>query len=261
MRIPILMYHIVDEALANVEKYYCVSKENFETQMSFLSKKGFSTISLYDLCNAVSMKTQVPEKSIIIAFDDGYRDNLEHALPVLKGYNFTATIFLTTALIGKTNQWNRHDGYPQRPLLTWKEIEIMRKQGISFGSHTHTHRHLDSISFDETVKELMSSRNIIEKELGEKPDFLAYPYGSFNLAVKKAARMIGYHAACSVKVGLNKSGDDLFTLKRIPVYNWDTPSRLSRKLTFGTVEGTISTVVKYYNSRIKAYAKNIINGL
>lgn len=261
MRIPVLMYHIVDEALANVEKYYCVSKENFETQMSFLSKKGFSTISLEDLYNALIMGTQLPEKSIIITFDDGYKDNFENAYPILKEYNFTAKIFLTTGLIGKTNQWNRHDAYPQRPLLTWKEIEIMRKQGISFGSHTHTHRHLDRISFDEAVKELMSSRNIIEKELGEKPDFLAYPYGSFDLAVKKAAKKTGYLSACSVRVGLNKPGDDLFTLKRIPVYNWDTPSRLSRKLTFGTVEGTISTVVKYYNSRIKAYAKNIINGL
>ena len=168
MRIPVLMYHKVRPGK---KEKYSISPERFASQMDYLSGKGYQTVSpdellrfikgtsnekregraeeqgdkssiaLVDKANArpssvikVRRRT-LPEKPVLITFDDGYKNNFTCAYPILKRYNFRASIFLVSEYIGKKNGWSKGE----EETLSWEEIEEMRKEGFSFGSHTHTH--------------------------------------------------------------------------------------------------------------------------
>ncbi len=251
VEIPILLYHIVDDLLSEKEKDNCVTKESFEKQVKYLARKGYKAISLKELCDAFTGSTQLPEKPIIISFDDGYKDNYINAFPVLKDYGFTATIFIVTGLIGSTNIWDKDRGFPQRPLLSWHEIEHMKGYGISFEAHTHSHQHLTKVNEDRLILELVENKEIIENRLGGNCDFFAYPYGEFNNGVRKKVDELGFRAACSVRVGLNRTGDDLLALKRIPAFDWDTPYRLHYKLTLGIYEWSLPVILRYYLNRLR----------
>lgn len=184
----ILMYHMINEKLPNAKfNHLRVSPKNFEKQISWLSKNGFKSYFVREISQ------NMPLKSIIITFDDGYEDNFTNALPILQKYNFKATIFLTINRFEKNWSHERDSGKASDELnnekmLSDEMVKHMLKTGlIEIGSHTLNHANLPLLSENEKVKELKESKEKIEKNFGINCESFAYPFGFFDENSKKIA--------------------------------------------------------------------------
>ena len=210
--IPILAYHSV-----NGENQGCVTRSNFLKQMQYLHDQDIKVMSLEDMVHNLS-EMNVPEKCLVLTFDDGYKAVYDIAFPILKDLKFTATIFLPTGRIEKTLDWDKSDGVFGAPLMSWREIEEMGLSGIEFGAHSETHPHLPQIGPEECRKEIAHSKAKIEEATGKPVSFFAFPYGDYNENIKNIVRESGFTGACTTGPGLNKPGQDLFALKRMGVF-------------------------------------------
>ena len=243
IRVPILMYHSVDDDSAAA----CVRPDRFREQMAYLKGAGYEAVDLDAVHGYMTGRATLPGKPIVITFDDGYRDNVEIAYPILKDYGMCATIYLATGHLGYTNRWNAAEGVTQRPLLTWEEVRVAANDPLlSFQAHTRTHPRLSTLPLNQAREELALSKQVIEEQLGRPCHHFAYPYGDFNDAVRDAAEEAGFHTACSTRWGHNRPGDDLFSLYRIGMSNGDSLKDFKRIL------GEPPPLWKYYWLRIKA---------
>jgi len=205
--VPILMYHGVREG-GDSSMY--VTPGNFERQMDFLKKNGYSVITLNELVDAAEKGTKPRPGTVVITFDDGFRDNYVSAFPVLARNGFPATVFIPTGFVGK-------EGY-----LTWDQIRVMMEHGIDFGSHTINHVYLPSEKDTAVLwNEVSERRKAIEEATGKSPRYFAYPLGGFNDKVKSAVKMAGYKGACTTNRGFDRYNGDVYELKRIKVTDSD----------------------------------------
>jgi len=225
MRLPILMYHAVDRIPPNARspRLY-VPPELFEAQLATLAQLGYQTISFADWLAYRRGDGTLPQRPIIITFDDGYLSLARHAWPSLRRFGFSGTVFLASDLFGKTNSWDPPE--PVEPLLGIKEIAEMQGDGIHFESHTRTHPALTMIPADEALAQLTISRTALTRVLGAPITVLCYPYGKQNAVVRDLARQAGYQAAVIARPRLNTKRTDPFRLTRLWIDNDTTPNRL-----------------------------------
>ncbi|WP_425060043.1 hypothetical protein SCACP_06880 [Sporomusa carbonis] len=202
--IPVLNYHEVED---NVNNPLALTVRDFDDQMAYLHARGYTTITPDQLLNYLNAGGKLPDKSILITFDDGYVNNYTNAYPILKKYGFTATFFLITDVIGH-NPW----------YMNWDQVREMQEQGFQFGSHTLSHVDLTSISSEEAALQLVKSREGIEWRLKTPAKYLAYPGGFYNPQIEKSVAQAGYKAAFSVKFGRVQQGSNPLALERIPVF-------------------------------------------
>ncbi|MEN6413907.1 MAG: polysaccharide deacetylase family protein [Veillonellales bacterium] len=199
--VPILEYHqVVDD-----QEMYSISPADFASQMEYLARHGYTAISLKEFCDVKEGKYKLPAKPVIITFDDGYDDNYFTALPIMERYGMRASVFVISGLVGEPDY------------LTWDQIRELAQHQIEVGSHTVNHVPLGQVDSAECQQEVAESKQVIEAQLGKKVEFLTYPYGSFNAAAAETLRRAGYRGALTGVVGLNFSGDNTYTLKRINV--------------------------------------------
>ena len=201
--IPVLNYHKVDSLYHALS----LSPQEFDEQMQYLYENGFMTINPDQLMAYLKSGKPLPEKPILITFDDGYLDNYTNAYPILQKYGFTATIFVVTNLVNQDERF-----------MTWDQIREMQKNGFVFGSHTVNHVPLTSLSKEEIKKELRDSREEMAKQLGKAPRYFAYPTGAYTLEIEDMAREAGYKAAFTIHYGRVGADSDLFALERIPIF-------------------------------------------
>jgi len=207
-----------------------VRPQRFEKQMEYLYLKKYTTISLDALILYLHENIPLPSKPIIITFDDGSKDNYTHAFPILKRYGFTATIFLATDYIENPNRKDLMFGNLIFPVLSKKEIKEMSEYGISFGAHTCTHPDMRKLSRKEIEKEVRNSKSAIEKIIEKPVTAFCYPFGLFNAEVKQVVKEVGFKCACSVREGPLRAKNDLFALRRIPIFPNDSDWMFKFKL-------------------------------
>ena len=216
----VLTYHRVNST--SPTDRLSVRTEEFRKQMALLYRQGYHTVTPEEALESFRLKKLLPKRSVLITFDDGYEDNFLEAWPILKEYGFKATVFVATGLIGQT-----HDG---RKMLTWDQIGTMAAQGISFGSHTVHHAHLDEVLSDEKQKEAASSKQELEEKLGREVVSFCYPFGGYDPEAKEALRKAGYTLAFTTKPGPVRPGCDLLELPRTEISGFDTLSDFKKKL-------------------------------
>lgn len=215
-KMPILLYHgIIDDHSAYDRYKTSVSTSIFEQHMRYLHDHRYRCLSLAELIRLPGNGSTPVEKSFVLTFDDGTNDFFSRAYPILKGFRFTATVFLVTDHIGKRSRW---EGANEAPLLSWEQILFLQQEGISFGSHTCTHRRLTELPLTEVSDELHRSREGMEKILGRKVEFLAYPFGDSNNQIQAMAEDAGYASAC----GVLKGKCNRFNLMRREIHSADT---------------------------------------
>lgn len=207
MPVLILCYHTVN-------KNGKITPEIFEENLKSLEKKKYSPAALDDVYDYIIGKKQLPPKTVHLTFDDGHRDNYFEAMPVLKKYNFKATVFLITSRAGEL-------GY-----LNWQQIKEMEASKIfSFESHSHAHPRYSTAAptKDELVGDLLISRKIIKENLKKEPKHFCYPYGEYDDLYISALKETGFLTGLTLNIGLNTVGQNPYLLKRVEVRkpkNW-----------------------------------------
>ncbi len=204
---PIMMYHHVEDSHFEHGNYVSLAK--FEEHLQFLKKHKYNVISLDALVTLIKENKPVKRKTVVITFDDGYKDNYINALKLLKKYDFPAIIFVPTGSIGDPDRMNV------------EELKELKANGIDIGSHTIREAYLPDQTKERLYEELKGSKAVLEKVLDAKVRYLAYPSGGFTKEVKELATELGYRAACTTNRGYDKSNKDVFELNRIKFSNKD----------------------------------------
>ncbi len=211
------MYHYLSTPPPGANIYrrdLSVSPEQFDAQLRYLKEQGYHTVSLRDLLYALNRGWDLPDKPIILTFDDGYADNYTNAFPLLRKYGFTATFFVLTSLVDE-----EHPGY-----LTWLQIREMSRAGMEFGSHSKDHPDLRRRNRDFLIWQILGSKQSIESYT-RKPVFaFSYPSGHYDVRVEKVLAEAGYLASVTTEQGTEHTSDRLLRLERIRVrgeYNVD----------------------------------------
>ena len=185
--------------------------------MKYLHESGFSTISLDQLYEAYQGKSMLPEKPIVITFDDGYLDNYTAAFPVLKQYNFTAAFFVITDVVGKG-------------MMSWEQLREMQDYGMTIQPHTVTHPDLTALTPEQQRKEMADSKAEVESKLGTQVKFFCYPYGKFNSATLKQLKDSGYKLGLTISQGKANPADNLLLLKRLYVNGFHDLQTFKKRL-------------------------------
>lgn len=202
--IPILVYHSIGPKPAKPESkgqlHYRITPENFEKQMQYLKDNNYTPITFDALVQHLNFGTSVPEKAVVITFDDGWKNQYIYAVPILKKYGFTATFFIVT----KT----RSGGY-----MTWEELKNLVTDHFEIASHTEHHAKLGG-DIVETVlqQEVSGSKKELEDTLGITVTTLAYPYYSQSDRARKAVEDAGYLGARAGWASFKNSTDHVFQL-------------------------------------------------
>lgn len=232
--LPVLMYHRVvdDEKYAGVYDTH-VTLENFEKQMKYIKDNGYETITFEDIANEEYKNRFNNKKYVIITFDDGYKDNLKNALPILKKYNLKAVLFYVTD--ETYNRWDTDaENRPKEKkfeLMNLEEIKELYSSGlIEIGGHTTTHLDMPLIEKEKLKKDLEESRDKIEKITGKKPVSFAYPWGRNNETCRKIVEEVGYKFAVSTESGSSCFSDDLFEIVRVGIYSKDDIKKFEQKI-------------------------------
>lgn len=201
---PILMYHQIENSVEY--KSDTISPANFDRQLKYLAEHQYRVIPLSELVEEIKSGRKLSRKTVVLTFDDGYANNFTQALPILKKYNFPATICLVPELLGQP-------GY-----LTWEQVRSMQRDPaelINFASHTMNHAYLPDTPRDRQVYEIMESRRVLEKKLGVPVKYFTYPIGGFTAEIKQLVKDSGYEAALTTFRGSDRFNRDLFELKRV----------------------------------------------
>ena len=211
--VPILMYHRIDHAQGDRNT---LSPEKFAQQMDYLSKHGYHTITMEQLQDYYINKKVLPSKPVVLTFDDGYKDNLTKALPILQKYDFIGNVFPIFNWLGKENRWENF-GKPITTTMEAQELLKWQAAGNYIGSHTCEHPSLSNISYQELQQELADSKAQLEALTGREITCICYPYGNFNTAVMEQAKSCGYKLGLAIFDNVPLGSLNLLALPRIPI--------------------------------------------
>jgi peptidoglycan/xylan/chitin deacetylase (PgdA/CDA1 family)/GT2 family glycosyltransferase len=229
--VPVLMYHAFGEE--DEGDRYVVPKRALKRQMWLLALLRYRVVPFEQIAAALRDFDLPPARALAITIDDGYRDNLEVAQPVLARHGFAATIFLVSRRIGATCDWTDEGALKARPLLSAEEIGKLGSDGVLFGAHTRNHCSLPDAGDEEVNEEIRGSREDLEQALGKPVRTFAYPYGRLDERAVAAVREAGYLGACTVRPRLARLDDDPLLIPRIEVRAGDSLLRFAIKLWAG----------------------------
>jgi peptidoglycan/xylan/chitin deacetylase (PgdA/CDA1 family) len=219
-----LLYHHVGPQRPNTYPGLTVSATAFARQIDTLARRGYQGISANQWMDARAGAT-LPDKPVIITFDDGYADLSEYALPVLAENRFGATVFVVTDLLGKEDAWLRAEGKAPQRLMTAEQVRDWADRGFEMGAHSRSHADLTRVSRKEATAEVSGSRRRLEEIVSAKVRCFAYPYGFYNSSVLEIVRH-EFEAAFTVEFGRNDRQSDPHRLRRTMVAPTDGPTAI-----------------------------------
>jgi peptidoglycan/xylan/chitin deacetylase (PgdA/CDA1 family) len=230
VRIPILLYHSISNEASSSFNPWTVSPSRFDEHVKFLREEGYTSLTVTELVNRLDDVARLPEKPVVVTFDDGFADFAESAIPVLTRYSFSSTLYVVTGYVGATSAWLRSQGEGNRPMLTWEQIKELPAAGVECGAHTHSHLQLDTLRDSDANDQIVWSRRELENRLGRSVDSFAYPHGYHRRVNRSQVQEAGYTSACAVKHAMSSLSDDHFALARIIVTSDTTVQRLAQYL-------------------------------
>ena len=203
---PILEYHqVTDEPLDPDFEMYNVPPAEFAAQLDYLQAEGYTTITLKDFMYAVKGYRTLPEKPIVLTFDDGYADNYSTMLPILEAHNMTAVVFVIINELGQKNY------------LKFDELKDMQRRGLEIGSHTSDHLPLTELDKTEQRRQLRESKIYLEWSGLEPICSLSYPNGAFDSEIEQLLREENYLTAVTGEAGLNTLETNPYELYRVHI--------------------------------------------
>lgn len=216
--IPVLMYHKVNPDPRTGGLGLRVPPDKFDWQMRYLKENGYESISMADVMDHYEKGKHLPDKPVVITFDDGYKDNHDFAYPIMKKYGYTGTIFVVSKSIGNTNFFDVEKKLqPENRIMDWNEIRELDKAGFEIGAHTVDHPHLAEVSPEVARYQIEESKRALEHGLKKPVNIFCYPYGSHNDTVADLVKEAGYRAAVTTQLGLSKLDTHPYKIPRVRV--------------------------------------------
>ncbi len=211
--IPILMYHEIGDGPNSLY----VPTDKFRDQMKYLYSSGYHTVTMagaYDML----VNAQIPSKTVVLTFDDGYTSFYTKAWPIMKEFGFTGTVYVCTSFTGKNNY------------LTWDEMKTLNDAGIEIGSHTKNHVDLKTVSATVLNDEVSGSKKILEENLGVPVTSFCYPIGAYDDKTPPAVKQVGYDSAVTVVYGHATPKNNFFLIPRVRVPGWITHDNFAKSI-------------------------------
>jgi peptidoglycan/xylan/chitin deacetylase (PgdA/CDA1 family) len=228
VRVPVLMYHEIAEA-SETASPLAVTPSAFGAQLEYLRGAGFTAMTAGDLVARLAGDTRsLPERPVVLTFDDGYADFHSQAMPVLDHHGYTGTLYVTTGWVQDADMRLSAAGR----MLNRTQLTEVADAGVEIGAHTRRHPQLDQLPPRLVREELHSSKQWLESELGRPVPGLAYPYGYSSAPVRQVAHAAGYGYACGVGNRMASPASDLLELPRLTVRR-DTTMAAFRRLADG----------------------------
>jgi peptidoglycan/xylan/chitin deacetylase (PgdA/CDA1 family) len=244
----VLLYVVLSLPVLDDNEVWTQTEGAFEKQMKYLHENGYQTITLDDLTRWQQGRSGLPQKPVVVTFDDGDRSVYDYAWPILEKYGFKAAYFIITSRVGQ--QWEGLD------FLTWDELRELRESGtFSIESHTHDLHYKAGDKHDarpvvvaasagwhafdgydrweeKVLDDLRRSRDAIELHVGDRPRYLAWPYGHGNEDTERVAAEAGFERTCWLRAGMNEplpAGASLSQAQRLPVKRYAISARTSMR--------------------------------
>ncbi|NQU94897.1 MAG: polysaccharide deacetylase family protein [Candidatus Omnitrophica bacterium] len=226
----ILAYHAIESSDPSKDLMgLAVLPSVFEMHMRYLKEEGFCVIGLLDLAESLRKGIAPPKRSIVITFDDGYKSILTNAMPIVKKFDFKATLFVNIYFLEQ--KLPKHVYWHSWQTLDWGDLIKLGQAGFSIGSHALTHKRLTEIDREALIGEIAGSRETIEKNIHDKIYAFSFPHGKYTNETKNILKQEGFLCACSSVNGINDKNADIFTLKRTEITGFDdSPIKFEKKL-------------------------------
>jgi peptidoglycan/xylan/chitin deacetylase (PgdA/CDA1 family) len=229
-RLPILLYHSVARGVDPRFATWSVTPGRFAAHLDALVGEGYRALTMRDLRRRwLDGGGTLPDRFVVITFDDGFQDFHTNAWPELAHRGMPATVFVTTGCVGATSAWLERQGEGDRPLMDWEEIGEVAAAGIECAAHGHMHVQLDTVSRARARAEIVASRRSLEAVVGPVESF-AYPHGYHSRTVCDEVRRAGLASACAVADGIASAASDRFAIPRLIVRDETTAETLLRRL-------------------------------
>ena len=214
VRVPVLLYHSVRNAPTPGFDAWEISPARMVTQLDQLAAAGFTTIPLSSYVRWLRGADDVtlPERPVVITFDDGFADFCD-LVPTLLERACPVTLFVPTAYVGGDSEWLAPEF--RRPMLSWSQIVDLDRSGIEIGAHAHVHRPMDTLAESELRADVVRCRDLVQDHLGHACDAFAYPHGYYSRRVRDAVEDAGFVRACAVKDAMSGTGDDPLAVARL----------------------------------------------
>jgi peptidoglycan/xylan/chitin deacetylase (PgdA/CDA1 family) len=216
--IPILTYHQVDHTPPRGAAYrsLVVTPAAFSRQMGLLRTLGYRGLSMSALLPYLRGEKQ--GKVVGITLDDGYLNNLEHAMPVLRRHGFSATCYVVSGQLGGSNVWDQAKGVAPQRLMDAQQLKAWLAGGQEVGAHTRNH--VDLLACDDATarEEIAGCRRDLEQWLGAEVRHFCYPYGFHRPEHARMVRDSSFETATTTVRSRAGEADDLFELPRVPVH-------------------------------------------
>ena len=186
-----------------------ISIDTFRAQLEFLRQEKYTVYTLGEAIGKLRSPAGVPRKTVVLTVDDGYTSFLTGAMPLLREFGFRATLFINSATVG-------HRGY-----MGWDELRELAAEGMEIGNHSATHPYFLDIDEEDLLsrfnEDVEKAQREIEAHIGLTPAVFSYPFGEYNLGMKRAVREMGFRAAAAQNSGIVYGGSDLYALPRFPM--------------------------------------------
>lgn len=200
--IPILMYHMIGPDKDNDA---VINEDLFRAQMKLLKDKGFHPITMQELYLYVTEGKPVPEKPVVLTFDDGYKDTYTIVYPLLQEYHFPFTVYVNPGDVGQR--------------MTWEQLKEMHENGVVIANHGFNHVPMDELSREEQKENILKGQEGLKEHLGITNVWFCYPYGAHNSDSQELVKELGLKTAVTMNPGWAHQGSDLTALPRIWIGN------------------------------------------
>lgn len=235
-----MLHYVSDDTSLDSLKPYVISKASFDRLLDYIEDNGYSTIVFEDVQSG-----NIPEKSIMLTFDDCVKELWDYAIPELKRRNMKAVFYAATAYLGSYDKWNK--GGPDMHVMFANDMMRLVEMGMEVGAHSHEHIFLDRVRDTEVMEQITTCKKLLERIIRKPVISLAYPYGGIPKNYKKLVTAAGYDYGISVySVWQNK-----YTIRRWIYSDKDDAASIARKLSPGyRFNRTFSDKAYYFKTKV-----------
>jgi peptidoglycan/xylan/chitin deacetylase (PgdA/CDA1 family) len=209
--VPILLYHSVGDVTSGPLGPYTMSIPAFKDQMAWIADQGYQTMTVSTFSSVLRGQARLPERPLLITFDDGLADFLDNALPVLSSRGHACTMFVTTAATWRS----KPRALGGRPTLSWSQVTTLAQSGVEIGGHSHEHLQLDLLSAAKVREQIKTCKDQLEAATTSEVTSFAYPHGYNRAATRRLVEEFGFTSACAVRNETSHARDEPMALARI----------------------------------------------